>query len=227
MLLDGRAVSTPARRPLDLPGQALAEAIAAEWHEQEAEIRPQAMPLTQLACTALDHTGPQRQQIIEETAAFGGNDLLCYRAERPAALRSRQDAEWQPLLDWAAETYGAPLKVTAGLMTIDQPPESVAALSAAVAELEDFPLTALANAVRLTGSLVLGLALMHGRLGPHAAFQVAELDETFQMELWGKDALALARRDGRLSELTATGLFFRLLGGRGSVLPQAGACGLN
>ncbi len=217
VLLDGRAVSTPAKRKLDVPGEALAEAIAEEWRGQESEIRPQAMPLTQLACTALDHVAPQRGQIVEETAAFGANDLLCYRVERPAALRDRQDREWQPLLDWAAEAYGARLRVTSGLMAVDQPCESVAALSTAVAALEDFPLTALANAVRLTGSLVLGLALLRGRLDPHRAFQAAELDETFQMELWGEDSLALARRDARLSDLSATGLFLRLLDGQSPV----------
>ena len=52
--LDGREVRTPARRPLRLPSLALAERLAAEWDAQEKEVRPDAMPFTRLANTAID-----------------------------------------------------------------------------------------------------------------------------------------------------------------------------
>src|SRR6476661_4686219 len=38
--LDGKPVRTPAREPLVVPSRALADAIAAEWHAQEGEVRP-------------------------------------------------------------------------------------------------------------------------------------------------------------------------------------------
>ena len=45
VLLDGRAVRTPARRSLAAPTEALAGAIAAEWDAQQGHIDPTRMPL--------------------------------------------------------------------------------------------------------------------------------------------------------------------------------------
>jgi chaperone required for assembly of F1-ATPase len=44
------------------------------------------------------------------------------------------------------------------------------------------------------GSLVLGLAVVEGRLEAAEAHRLATLDETFQESLWGTDAEAAARR---------------------------------
>ncbi len=51
ILLDGRAVKTPAKRPLVLPTRAAAEAVAHEWNAQGTEINPGTMPLTRFANT--------------------------------------------------------------------------------------------------------------------------------------------------------------------------------
>jgi len=84
--LDGRPVRTPAKAALILPTRALAEAIAAEWDEQETEIRPHRMPLMQLASTAIDRVRPRRDAVIDEIAAFAERDMLCYRADSPVEL---------------------------------------------------------------------------------------------------------------------------------------------
>lgn len=208
--LDGRPVRTPAKRPLLLPTPALAEAVAAEWQAQPEEIRPQSMPLTQLCCTALDVTDPHAETVASEVAGYGATDLLCYRASAPAALAERQARGWQPLLDWVAATYDAPLVTTESLMAVAQPNASLAALAAAVARHEGLALTALAQLVKITGSLVLGLAVTAGRISPAEAFELAELDATYQMELWGEDAEALARRALLREELEAAGRLLAL-----------------
>ena len=46
----------------------------------------------------------------------------------------------------------------------------------------------------LLGSVVLGLALSHGRLDAAEAHALATLDEIFQEEMWGADAEATERR---------------------------------
>ncbi len=211
VLLDGRAVKTPAKQGLQLPSRRLAEAVAEEWRRQEAEVRPLSMPLTQLACTAIDHTDPRRLEILEETAVYAGNDLLCYRVERPEALRHRQQAAWQSILDWAILRYDAPLQVTNGILSIEQPAASLATLRGQLADLDAFALTALAQTVRLTGSLILGLALLESELDADATFERSELDETFQIEQWGEDAEARKRRAAHLADLRAAETFLRLL----------------
>ena len=58
--LDGRPVRTPARAPLVVPTEALADAISGEWRSVEDEIDPRAMPLTGLANAAIDRVAPER-----------------------------------------------------------------------------------------------------------------------------------------------------------------------
>jgi len=210
VLLDGKPLRTPAKRQLLLPTAALAEAVAAEWAAQAAEVKPQAMPLTQLCCTALDLALPRAAELTAEIAAYGATDLLCYRAAAPAALVERQQRLWQPLLDWAAATYGAPLTVTSGLLAVEQPPASLAALAEAVARHQGLALVALSQFVAVTGSLVLGLALAAGRLTPEEAFELAELEGSWQMELWGEDQEALDRRARQRADLAAAARLLEL-----------------
>lgn len=213
VMLDAKPLRTPARAPLVLPTQSLAEAIAAEWADQKDEIRPAVMHRTQLAVTATDRVAPNRESVIDEVAAYAGTDLLCYRAEEPLSLAERQHAVWQPYLDWCAVTFDAPLLVTRGIIHKAQPEEALAALRRAVAAEGDLRLTALHTATAALGSLVLGLAMIHGRTGPKEAFAASVLDEDFQIERWGEDAEATRRRTAILAELVAVDDFVRRLSG--------------
>lgn len=201
--LDGKPIKSPAKAEFVLPSRALAEAVAAEWEAQAEDVVPSAMPLMQLAATAIDKVAPNRELIIDTIAPYGGTDLLCYRAEAPATLAERQAAAWQPLLDWAMTAHDAPLTATSGIVHQAQPESSLAALRAAVAAQDDWRLTALHQATALTGSLVLGLALLAGRIDADEAFELAELDASFQIERWGEDAEAAVRRATLRAELQA------------------------
>lgn len=209
--LDGRPLRTPARAPLVLPRAALAQAIAEEWDAQTEEVRPHTMPIMQLASTAVDRIGPQRTGVIDAVAAYAETDLLCYRAEHPVELARRQAARWQPLLDWAALRYDAALTVYAGIMPRPQPRGACQALRAAVEALDDLMLAGLQNATACCGSLVVALALMEGRISADEAFEISQLDETYQIEQWGEDAEAARRRASLRADIAATERFFALL----------------
>jgi chaperone required for assembly of F1-ATPase len=209
--LDGRPMRTPAKHELIVPSAALAEAIAAEWDAQQDEIRPATMPLTRLAATAIDRTRTQRELVVAEAANYAGTDLVCYRAEHPPALIARQHAEWQPLIDWAMQRYDAALAVTSGVVPQPQSPAALKAFAAAVAAQDDFRLTALHTMTTACGSLVIALALMERRLDAASAFAVSQLDETFQIEAWGEDAEATARRKSLAEDIEAAARFVQLL----------------
>lgn len=209
--LDGKPILTPARVPLTVPTRALADAIAAEWAGQGEEIRPAGMHLMQLAATGLDKVRPNRATVIDQVAAFGETDLLCYRADRPAELAARQRALWQPMLDWALTAFDAPLVVTTGVAPVVQPPEAIGALRGAILALDDWRLTGLHVATALLGSVVLGLALVHGRIDADAAFEAAEVDTTHQIERWGEDHEATARRALLRQEIEAVARLITLL----------------
>ena len=103
VLLDARGVRTPMRRPLQVPSPSLADAIAEEWRAQDDEIDVESMPSTRIAATAVDRVAEDREGYIDQIAAFGGTDLVCYRAQAPAELVVRQMRVWQPMLDWGGD----------------------------------------------------------------------------------------------------------------------------
>ncbi|MFN4157952.1 MAG: ATP12 family chaperone protein [Gemmobacter sp.] len=189
--LDGRPVRTPAKAPLVLPTRALAEAVAAEWQAQEGEVRPALMPLTRIAHSAVDQVTPQFNAVVDMLAAYGGTDLLCYRAVAPAELVARQAAGWDPLLAWAADALGAPLRAVPGVMHVAQEGASLGALDGRLRAMTAFELSAAHDLVAIPGSLVLALAVSEGRLTADAAFTLSRIDETWQAELWGPDEEAV------------------------------------
>jgi chaperone required for assembly of F1-ATPase len=209
--LDGKVVKTPARNPLSLPTRPLAEAIAAEWAAQAAKVKPDTMPLMQLASTAIDRVAPDRDRIIAETAGYAATDLVCYRADGPDELIARQATRWDPLIDWLRERYDVSLQKAAGVMAIPQSDQALAALTRAVAAQDDFRLTALGVMTGAAGSLAIGLAVLEGRISPEDAAAAAQLDELYQAERWGIDPEAEKRRANQKADLVAARRFLDLL----------------
>ena len=198
ILLDGKPMHLPDGAVLRVDSDRLAQAIAREWQEagggKGGEMSFADTPLTRLAGTAQQRVAPDPGKTIDALARYAESDLLCYRAESPQELVHRQAQSWQPWLDWATLTYDAPLRVGSGVAYVKQHPDSVAALRRAVGALDVPVLAALGIAVPALGSLVLGLALAEGELDAAAAHELGCLDELFQVEAWGKDAEAAARR---------------------------------
>jgi chaperone required for assembly of F1-ATPase len=211
--LDGRPIRTPGGAPLTAPTAALAEAIAAEWAAQDDEIRPLTMPMMRLAATAIDRIGRERAAIVDQIAAFGGSDLLCYRTESPASLIERQATLWQPLLDWAAEAHGARLVVTRGIIHVAQDQAALDALRAAVDDLDDCRLAAVSHLIATCGSLVIALAIAARHIGAAEATAACQLDEEWQAEQWGEDAEATERHGNLAREIADAVRFLELLEG--------------
>jgi chaperone required for assembly of F1-ATPase len=209
--LDARPLRTPARRPLVMPTEALASAVAEEWRAQRAEVDAASMPLTRLATTVIDLMPARRADAVAEAVGFAGTDLLCYRAEAPVELAVRQAKAWQPWLDWAERTLGARLEATVGVVAIAQDPAALASLAARVEALDDWRLVGLHAAVTLSGSLILGLAVEAGALTSEAAFPLALLDELFEIERWGEEAEQKRRHATLRRDLDAASRFLDLI----------------
>ncbi len=187
VMLDTRPLLTPERRELVTPSQPLARLIAAEWDAQGDVIAPASMPMTRLANTAIDRVDAKRAEVAAFLAQYGETDLLCYRAEDPKELVDRQAAAWDPLLDWADETYGARLVATQGVMPVTQSAQAIAALTGVLRAQSAFELTALHELVVLSGSLVLGLVAARGHLPADEVWARSRIDEDWQAEQWGRD----------------------------------------
>lgn len=171
------------------------------------------MPLTRAANSAIEKVRPQFAGVAAMLAEYAGTDLLSYRATDPQELVDLQAQGWDPIIDWAAERHDARLAVTAGVMPVAQDPAVLGRLHDRVAGLDLFGLTALHDLVTLPGSLILGLAVIEGRLDAEGAFALSRIDEEYQIRQWGEDeeaqeaaaARLVAMRDAeRLWQLTRT-----------------------
>jgi chaperone required for assembly of F1-ATPase len=210
ILLDGKAIRTPARNILAAPTRALAEAIAGEWRAQGEHVAPLDMPLTQLLNTALDRVRPRREAIVTEIAAYAATDLICHRAETPPELVERQRRAWDPMLDWLEQRHRVKLVAVCGLSSASQERGALTAIQSRVAGTSDFELAALHLAVGALGSVVLALALAEARIDADTAFAAGQLDELYQMEKWGIDDEAVKRLERIRADISAAAAFVRL-----------------
>ena len=209
--LDGRAIKTPAKTAFIVPGRALADAIAQEWQDQDEELDIASMSLTGLSYAAIDRVRIHREDIAQDIAAYAANDLLCYRADNPQELVARQSDAWDPILDWARDTLDIDLVTVAGIISAEQSPEAPAKARAQVDACDDFMLAGLDRLTHITGSLILALAVRHGRIDATEAYELGHLEERWQAELWGTDAEAEQRHETRIRELVSAERFVRLL----------------
>jgi chaperone required for assembly of F1-ATPase len=193
LLLDGKPVKTPARRPLAAPTRTLAEKIAGEWNAQVEVIDPARMPLTRLANAVIDAVADQPKAVAAEIANYLGSDLLCYRADMPEGLVERQARAWDPILARARQALGARFVLAQGVVHVPQPEQAIAAMRATIPS-EPWRLGAVSAITTLTGSAVLALALERGALDADTAWAAAHVDEDWQMSQWGRDDAALERR---------------------------------
>ncbi len=210
ILLDGRPARTPARLFLAGPTRGLAEALCAEWEAQADVINPARMPLTRLANSIIDGVAASPGPVAAEVARYLGSDLLFYRAEAPDRLVARQAQLWDPVLAWADESLGARFVVSARVVFAPQPDAALAKARDAIPR-GPWRLGALHAVTTLTGSALIGLALLHGRLSVDEAWCAAQVDEDFNLDTWGHDELALAQRAFRFAEMRAAAVVLAAL----------------
>lgn len=210
ILLDGKPIKTPKKKALAVPTLALAQAIASEWSAQRGVINPAQMPLTRFANTAIDAVSETLDAVAGDIVAYAGRDLLCYRAVEPD-LAQLQAARWDPVLAWARVALGATFTVVQGVMPVDQSAGSLGKVAAALEPHEAFHLTGLHVLTTLSGSALLALALVQGFLDARDAWAAANVDEDYQIGLWGEDAEATVRRAARTAEFEAASRLLALL----------------
>lgn len=209
VLLDGKVARTPSKSPLVVSDRVVADAMAAEWEAQSGHLDPGTMPLTRIVNAAIDGVAGEMDAVRREIVKYSGTDLVCYRAGEPRSLVEAQSAAWDPLVAWARDTIGAPLKIASGIVHVTQHEAVMAAVDRVLRPLDFLALAAVHTATTLTGSAIIALALLRGRLDADAAWAAAHVDEDWQMRQWGVDDVALATRARRKRELDAAALILK------------------
>ncbi|MGE3770840.1 MAG: ATP12 family protein [Bdellovibrionales bacterium] len=208
VLLDTSILRTPGGKEIVLPTTAMASAIAAEWEAQGDHIILKSMPLTSLVYGVFDRVQDDMAGIRNDVLKYLGTELVCHYSDNTDVL-AFQKARWQPLHAWLQKTYGTTLPVTTTLQAMPEGDTAWAAQQ--IGTYDAFRLAALYNAVHLTGSFVIGLALVEGRLNAAEALGAAEAEADYQAEKWGADDELVQRRIALGAELASVQNFVNLL----------------
>jgi chaperone required for assembly of F1-ATPase len=208
--LDDKPIRTRSGRPMVAPSQEIAHAIVAEWDAQQEIIDPLTMPLTRFANTVVDAVVDRVEAVADDVAKYFGSDLLFYRAGHPEALVAREAAHWDPIVFWAADALGAHFILAEGIVHVRQPDSAIAAARAALPS-DPWSIAALHVVTTLTGSALLGLALMRGVIDQDQVWTAAHVDEDWNAEKWGVDDEVAARRAARLIDFRAAASILKAL----------------
>ena len=208
--LDGRPIRTQGGAPQIVPGEGLAEALAAEWRAQGEEIDPQAFALRDLADFAIDHVRADRAGAIAGLLRYAETDTLCYRADPDEPLYRRQQDLWEPLLKAFEARHGVRLERISGVVHRAQPQATIARLGEVLAAHDDFTLAALTTLASLAASLAVALEALEPAADPAALFAAANCEQDWQAELWGWEATAESLRAARLAAFEKALEFARL-----------------
>jgi chaperone required for assembly of F1-ATPase len=210
--LDGKPVRTPAGALLVLPAERAAALVAGEFTAQGDTVDAMSMPVYRLANTAIDGVASDPQAVADDILRYATSDLVCYRAGSPQALAEREAQAWDPVVHWARSRLGARFVLAEGIMHVEQPQETIAAVGAHLAQrAEPFRLAALHVMTGLMGSALLALAVDFGEIDAETAWNAAHVDEDFQSEQWGLDAEAAARRALRRRDMMAAAALLEAL----------------
>jgi chaperone required for assembly of F1-ATPase len=211
--LDDRAVKTVGGRPQIVPGEALAQAMAAEWAGQGEEIDTKVFLLRDMADYALDMVASDPAAAMRALVPYAETDTLCYRADPDEAVWQRQQAVWEPILKDAEARYGLHFERISGIIARPQPAETIARIEDLLAGKDAFALAALRNLAGLAASLVTGLLALEADADLAALWDAAHLEENWQIELWGRDEEAELRQKNRRAAFMAAADFARLAQG--------------
>lgn len=200
--LDGKPIRTPSGRQVVIPSRELADAVASEWAVQGETIDPVTMPLTRIANSVVEGVIDRVELVSDDLAKYFETDLLFYRAGHPEGLVAREAAHWDPVVFWAAQTLGAHFILSEGVMHVKQPDEAVRAARAALPG-DAWSVAALHMVTTLTGSALLALALAQGARDADQVWAAAHVDEDWNVDQWGVDEEAAARRATRQKDFQA------------------------
>ena len=169
------------------------------------------MPLTRLANAIIDGVADAPGR-----GGGGGGEISRLRPRllprrRPAGLVARQAQHWDPVMAWARDALGARFVLGEGIAFVAQPEPALAARARARYPHELWRLGAVNAITALTGSALIALAVLHGRLSADAAWAAAHVDEDWNMDQWGRDEQALQQRAFRAAEMQAAATVLKLL----------------
>jgi chaperone required for assembly of F1-ATPase len=99
--------------------------------------------------------------------------------------------------------------VTASLLPAPQPKATIDGVRRIIEAVDDWQLVGLHGATTGLGSVVLALALWHGRIDAAAAADASLLDALFELEKWGQERDANRRHDALRRDIRGIAIYLQ------------------
>ena len=129
---------------------------------------------------------PSMDSVYDELIQYLHGDTTCYQdtedAEEVIALQAEH---WDPLHAWMADEMGAPLDRVNGIAPTRHDEASVGRVRNILSDLNAWELSAVLSMTTSCKSLVVALAVLHGKVSAEQAVAAARVDEEYQLSRWG------------------------------------------
>jgi chaperone required for assembly of F1-ATPase len=142
-----------------------------------------------------------RNEVIEKLMQFSATDAVFFWNTEDNGLAEKQEEVWAPVLDWASKMFNSKYAITANFDVPEQGKSTKDNFKNFMKELSDRELAAFYLASINMKSELLAAALVKGQISANQAFDAACLEEHWQVEHWGKDAIEEQRKDDLRCEL--------------------------
>ena len=170
---------------VQLPAK-LADEVVREWNADGKIDTIKNGFYTKLCFSVIDMTQKERKNVVSRLVAYGNCDPICYIADEPKKLHIKQKKLYDPLIDWAQKFLSIKLNKGPDLLFIEQPSLNSGKIKQSLEELNDFHLSTLHELTKSLGSLYTSLALYNKIITPEIAWEVANVEDNFRIEIWGE-----------------------------------------
>ncbi|KIP07974.1 hypothetical protein PHLGIDRAFT_29802 [Phlebiopsis gigantea 11061_1 CR5-6] len=192
VMLDKRALKTPSGNPLLVPREKALTAtlVAAEWDNQETQLKQHSLPMTSLVSRAIDafqnSSNETRLEVHEQLLRYLETDTVCFHAEDPPSLVKQQEMYWEPLLAWARDTYDVKINVTTGFSLKPHPKTTLSTFREVLKDMNEWEIAAMERATYTSKSFLIALALVKKHISVDYAAQLAHVEVNSQIKTWGE-----------------------------------------
>lgn len=206
-------LQTPKKKTITISNEKLANTCLQEWLPLKALPKPKDLPLTSFIFIAKDLIEADVDYFVDEFVAYANKDMLFYRADNDEKLLQKQQALWNPHVDWFKEQHLVQITLAAGVMPIDQDEELSNVVRGLVEGLNTEQLAAAYQLLGITGSAILTFRLLADLNLSEDIWQAANLEQMHQVEHWGLDYEAEDKLKQRRQDYDAAIRFLGLCAG--------------
>ena len=164
----------------------LADEVVREWKADGKVDAIKNSFYTKLCFSVADMTKKERENVLGRLVEYGNCDPICYLADQPTKLHLKQKSLYTPLIDWAEKFLSIKLNKGSRLLFIEQPPLNSGKIKSYLDELDNFHLAAINEITKSLGSLFTCLALYKNAVNQEFAWEVANVEDNFRIEVWGE-----------------------------------------